>query len=41
MLAVDDCGEGEERGQECERWNEKREKYGKSLTIRKNETLTV
>jgi len=29
MLTIDDCGEGEEKGQEYEMWKEKREKYDK------------
>jgi len=29
MLAIDDYGEGEERGRECVIWKEKRENYDK------------
>jgi len=41
MLTIDDYGKGEESGRECERWNEKREKYDKSLSIGNTESLTV
>jgi hypothetical protein len=27
MMVIDDYGEGEERGQECDIWKEKRENY--------------
>ncbi|AES60380.1 hypothetical protein MTR_1g044730 [Medicago truncatula] len=29
MLSIDDYGEGEEKGRECEIWKEKRENYDK------------
>ena len=32
MLAIDDYGEGEERGRECVIWKEKRENYDKWLS---------